>query len=36
MCRSIKLKNGVRVVYEEIPYVRSVSTGLWVGAGSKR
>lgn len=35
MCRSIKLKNGVRVVYEEIPYVRSVSTGLWVGAGSR-
>ena len=30
-----KAENGVRVVYEEIPYVRSVSTGLWVGAGSR-
>ena len=35
MCKCIRLKNGVRVVYEEIPYVRSVSTGLWVGAGSR-
>jgi predicted Zn-dependent peptidase len=29
------LKNGVRIVTEEIPHVRSVSLGLWVGAGSR-
>lgn len=29
------LKNGIRVVTEEIPHVRSVSIGLWVGAGSR-
>ena len=35
MCKCITLKNGVRVVYEKIPYVRSISTGLWIGAGSR-
>lgn len=29
------LSNGIRVVTEEIPYVRSVSLGLWVAAGSR-
>jgi predicted Zn-dependent peptidase len=29
------LPNGVRIVTEEIPHVRSVSIGLWVGAGSR-
>jgi len=29
------LPNGLRIVYEEIPYVQSVSVGLWVGAGSR-
>ena len=29
------LSNGIRVVSEEIPYVRSVSIGLWVGNGSR-
>ncbi len=29
------LPNGVRIVTEEIPYVRSVSIGIWVGAGSR-
>lgn len=29
------LPNGVRVITEEIDYVRSVSIGLWVGAGSR-
>jgi predicted Zn-dependent peptidase len=29
------LPNGVRVVAEQIPYVRSVALGLWVGAGSR-
>ena len=27
--------NGVRIVYEEIPYLRSVSVGIWVAAGSR-
>lgn len=31
----IKLKNGLRVIYEKIPYVKSVSVGVWVGAGSR-
>ena len=29
------LPNGVRVVTEEIPSVRSVSVGAWIGAGSR-
>ncbi len=29
------LKNGVRVVTEYIPHVRSVSLGIWVGNGSR-
>ncbi len=27
--------NGVRLVYESIPYLRSVSIGVWVGTGSR-
>ena len=30
------LANGVRVVTESMPHVRSVSVGIWVGAGSRR
>ncbi|MBC7766044.1 MAG: insulinase family protein [Hyphomonadaceae bacterium] len=30
------LKNGVRVVQEAVPYVRSVAFGIWLGAGSRR
>lgn len=30
------LKNGVRIISEKIPGVRSVSTGVWVGTGSRR
>ncbi|SMB94145.1 Predicted Zn-dependent peptidase [Desulfonispora thiosulfatigenes DSM 11270] len=30
-----KLTNGIRVVTEKIPYVKSVSVGIWVGAGSR-
>ena len=30
-----KLSNGIRVVSEKIPYVKSVSVGIWVGAGSR-
>ena len=29
------LPNGIRVVTEEIPYVRSVSVGVWVNVGSR-
>ncbi len=29
------LDNGVRIVCEKIPYVRSVSIGIWVGTGSR-
>jgi predicted Zn-dependent peptidase len=30
------LPNGVRVISETMPHVRSVSVGLWVGTGSRR
>lgn len=30
-----KLKNGLRVALEEIPYVRSISFGIWVKNGSR-
>jgi predicted Zn-dependent peptidase len=30
------LSNGVRVVTETMPHVRSVSVGVWLGAGSRR
>ena len=29
------LKNGVRIVAEEIPYVKSVSLGVWINVGSR-
>lgn len=29
------LNNGLRLVYENIPYVRSVSVGIWIGTGSR-
>ncbi len=35
MHKKIKLKNGVSVVYEKIPYVKSVSLGIWVRTGSR-
>ena len=31
-----RLKNGVRVITEVMPHVRSVSVGVWVGTGSRR
>lgn len=34
MIKTIRLENGLRLVYEKIPFVRSVSIGLWVGTGS--
>lgn len=30
-----KLSNGIRVVYEKIDYLKSVSVGVWVGNGSR-
>ncbi len=30
------LKNGVRVISEEMPHVRSVSLGVWIKTGSRR
>src|SRR5947207_15764891 len=30
------LSNGVRVITEVMPHVRSVSVGVWVGTGSRR
>lgn len=35
MFKKILLDNGLRLVYENIPYVRSVSVGIWVGTGSR-
>ncbi len=31
----IKLKNGVRIVYEKMPYVRSAAFGIFIGVGSR-
>jgi len=35
MVEKITLDNGVRIVCEHIPHVRSVSFGLWLGVGSR-
>jgi len=35
MVEKITLKNGLRIVYEAIPYVRSTSLGVWIGNGSR-
>ncbi|HWQ89831.1 MAG TPA: pitrilysin family protein [Desulfitobacteriaceae bacterium] len=35
MHHKVVLANGVRIVTEEIEHVRSISLGLWVGAGSR-
>jgi len=35
MYKKLNLKNGVRIVSEKIPYVRSVSFGIWIGTGSR-
>ena len=34
MIKNVKLSNGIRVVMEQIPFVQSVSIGIWVKAGS--
>lgn len=33
--KRITLPNGLRIVFEEIPYVQSVCIGVWIEAGSK-
>lgn len=35
MYQKTVLDNGVRILSEEIPHVRSVSTGIWVNVGSR-
>ncbi|MCL2827684.1 MAG: insulinase family protein [Oscillospiraceae bacterium] len=35
MTEKITLPNGVRMIHEHIPHVRSVSIGLWLGVGSR-
>lgn len=35
MYKRVKLESGIRIVYEKIPYLRSVSIGIWVGTGSR-
>lgn len=35
MYNKITLPNGVRIVTENIPYVRSAAVGIWVGTGSR-
>lgn len=35
MYKRVKLENGIRIVCEKIPYLRSVSIGIWVGTGSR-
>lgn len=35
MLRKFTLDNGLRVVCEKIPFVRSVSFGVWIGTGSR-
>ena len=33
---AVTLANGLRVITETMPHVRSVSVGVWLGAGSRR
>ncbi|WP_240375361.1 M16 family metallopeptidase [Bacillus piscicola] len=35
MVQTMTLNNGVRIVTEPIPYVRSLSMGIWVASGSR-
>lgn len=36
MYKKLTLDNGVRIVSEKIPYVHSVSLGIWISTGSRR
>ncbi|MBR4879851.1 MAG: insulinase family protein, partial [Clostridia bacterium] len=35
MTNTITLKNGVRIVYEHVPSIRSCALGIWVESGSR-
>ena len=35
MYEKITLPNGVRIVHEHIPYVRSAAMGIWIATGSR-
>lgn len=35
MINTYTCQNGVRIVHEKMPYVRSVAIGVWIGAGSE-
>ena len=35
MFEKITLPNGVRILTEPVPYVRSAALGIWVGTGSR-
>ena len=35
MIKKYTCQNGVRIVLENIPTVRSVAIGVWIGTGSK-
>lgn len=35
MFKKLTLDNGIRVVYEKIEYVKSLSIGIWIGTGSR-
>lgn len=35
MYKELVLNNGLTLVYEKLPFVRSVSFGLWIGTGSR-
>jgi predicted Zn-dependent peptidase len=35
MFKRLVLDNGIRIVYEKIPYVRSITIGIWIGTGSR-
>ncbi|NLI53007.1 MAG: insulinase family protein, partial [Clostridiales bacterium] len=36
MIRQTTLANGIRLIYEQMEHVRSVSMGVWVDTGSVR
>ncbi|MDE5412916.1 M16 family metallopeptidase [Alkalihalobacterium chitinilyticum] len=35
MIQKVELPNGLRILVEQIPHVRSVSIGIWIGTGSR-
>ena len=32
---SVTLDNGLKVLLQKIPYIRTISTGIWIKQGSK-